>query len=228
MRPRWNHRWDLTPVQARRLQEQARRRIILVDDAAVLVLPTLVAAADVGYDRATDRCAAALVLWDTGRGQATWTATAVAASTFPYVPGLLSFREIPPLLPLLDRLPRRPGLILCDGQGIAHPRRMGLASHLGLMLDCPSLGWAKSRLIGEYEEPGLEAGSASALTDGGEQIGWVLRSRARCQPTFISPGHRISMNGALRLALSLMGPCRLSQPARLAHRLTREAMARGR
>jgi len=99
---------------------------------------------DVGYDRATNRCAVSLVVWDTARQSAIEQWTHVQQSTFPYVPGLLSFREVPPLIPLLRRLKTRPELLVCDGQGIAHPCRMGLACHLGLILDCPSLGWAKS------------------------------------------------------------------------------------
>lgn len=187
-------------------------------------MPRTLAAVDVGYDKATDRCAAALVLWDVDSRQSILELTHVQPSTFPYVPGLLSFREIPPLLPLFERLQDSPDLILCDGQGIAHPRRMGLASHLGLVFDCPSLGWAKSRLIGTYEEPPKRRGAATALMDGDEQIGWVYRSREGCRVTFVSPGHRISLGRSLELARALTGPCRLAEPARRAHLLTRIAM----
>jgi deoxyribonuclease V len=181
-------------------------------------------AVDVGYDRASDRCAAALIVWDARAGREAATLTRVQPSTFPYVPGLLSFREIPPLLPLFEALDEPPGLVICDGQGIAHPRRMGLASHLGLILDCPSLGWAKSRLIGEHDEPPMAAGAAAPLMDKGEQIGWALRSRAGCRVTYVSPGHRLSMAQSLEAARALMGRHRLCEPARQAHALTRRLL----
>ena len=215
----------MTPTQARQLQSEARRRVILKDDAAVSVLPPYVFAVDVGDDRATDRCAASLVKWDVERGRVVAAWTNVQPSTFPYVPGLLSFRELPPLLPLFRRLRRKPDLILCDGQGFAHPRRIGLASHLGVVLDCPTLGWAKSRLIGDYGCLPDRAGAAAALIDGGEQIGWVLRSRTNCRPTFVSPGHRMSLERSLVVARALMSRYRLCAPARAAHQSTRDALA---
>lgn len=230
MKPVWHHRWDLTPAEARQLQEQAKGRVILADDAAGFLMPKTLVAVDVGYDKLTDRCAAALVVWDVEANKSAFELTHVAPSTFPYVPGLLTFREIPPLLPLFEKLDlsirhgTKPELILCDGQGIAHPRRIGLASHLGLIFDCPSLGWAKSRLIGTYKEPTKRRGAATPLMDGDEQIGWVLRSRAACRVTFVSPGHRISLPRSLQLARALLGPYRLADPARRAHTLTRLAM----
>ncbi len=224
MKPAWSHRWDLSPAEARALQDSARPRVSLADDADDYRLPPRVVAVDVGYDRATDRCHAALVEWDVAAGAATLELTHTAPSTYPYVPGLLTFREIPPLLPLFARLDVPPRLVLCDGQGIAHPRRIGLASHLGLVLDCPTIGWAKSRLIGTYAEPHGRRGAATPLMDAEEQIGWVLRSRAGCRVTFVSPGHRVSLEGALARARALIGPCRLSEPARRAHQLTRLAM----
>ena len=218
----WRHRWDLTPAEARQLQDDARHRVILHDGSRSARLPRTIVAVDVGYDMTTDTCAASLIVWDSRRHCIVDQAGLVRPSTFPYVPGLLSFREIPPLLPLFDALTLTPELVLCDGQGSAHPRRMGLATHLGLVLDCPTLGWAKSRLIGNHKEPGVEAGSAAALMDGKEKIGWVLRSRANCRPTFVSPGHRMSMRRSLTLARALLGNHRLCEAARAAHRLTRE------
>jgi len=184
------------------------------------------AAVDVAYCALTDRCHAALVLWDVAARRALGQWTASAPAVFPYVPGLLSFREIPPLLPLLRRLPEGAvDLLLCDGQGIAHPRRFGLAAHLGVLYDLPSLGWAKTRLVGCHVEPAPEAGSAEPLMDGAEQVGWAFRSREGCRATFVSPGHRLSLAAALALARGLAGPYRLCEPARAAHGLTRRAMA---
>lgn len=184
----------------------------------------LLVVADVAYDAATDYCFAALIVWDLERCSEIWSLTNAAPSTYPYVPGLLSFREIPPLLPLFRKLPCPIDLILCDGQGIAHPRRLGLASHLGILFDTPSLGWAKSRLIGEFKPLAVRRGSSSKLMDGVEQIGWAYRSRMNCRPAFISPGHKLSLNDSLRIARILTGRYRLCDPARRAHELTREAM----
>lgn len=183
------------------------------------------AALDVAYDRTRDRCFAALVVWDVRGSKSLIESTHEEPSRFPYVPGLLSFREIPPLLPLLRRLKAgEVDLLLCDGQGRAHPRRFGLASHLGVIYDLPSLGWAKSRLIGMHGDLSPHRGAAVRLMEREEQIGWVLRSRAGCNPTYVSPGHRVSMGHALEIARALMGEHRLCEAARRAHHLTTLAM----
>ncbi len=184
-----------------------------------------IAAVDVAYDRPLDRCFAALVIWDIKSRTFTHRSTYHEPSRFPYVPGLLSFREIPPLLPLIQALPPDAfDLLLCDGQGLAHPRRFGLACHLGVLFDCPSMGWAKSRLIGAHREPSLARKSAVQLRDNGEQIGWALRSRENCNLTFVSPGHRLSLPDSLKIARSLLGRHRLCEPAREAHHQTTLAM----
>lgn len=141
-----------------------------------------------------------------------------ARARFPYVPGYLSFREIPPLLDALARLEAVPDLIVCDGQGRAHPRRFGLACHLGVILDLPALGCAKSRLIGEYREPGPRRGAHTRLLDGGEVIGEVVRTRTGVKPVFVSVGHRISLATARRAVLRLAPRYRLPEPVRAAHR----------
>ena len=138
-----------------------------------------------------------------------------------YVPGFLSFRELPALLEAAGRLRLRPDLWLVDGAGIAHPRRLGLAAHFGAALDVPSIGVAKSRLMGTYQEPGWERGSASPLWDRGEALGWVLRSRRGVKPLFVSPGHRVSLTGSLLWTLRACGRCRLPEPTRLADRLSK-------
>ena len=139
-----------------------------------------------------------------------------------YVPGFLSFRELPALLEAAGRLRLRPDLWLVDGAGIAHPRRLGLAAHFGVTLDVPAIGVAKSRLVGTYEEPGPERGSASALTDRGEALGWVVRSRRGARPLFVSPGHRVSLETCLRWTLEACRGYRLPEPTRRADRLSRE------
>lgn len=136
---------------------------------------------------------------------------------FPYIPGLLSFREIPTLLSAFKRLKTKPDLIFADGQGYAHPRRMGLATHLGIILDIPTIGIAKSRYIGEFKEPGKRKGSVTDLVDKNEIIGKVFRNRANVKPVFISPGHLVSMNDIICLVKMVSGKFRIPTPTRTAH-----------
>jgi deoxyribonuclease V len=143
--------------------------------------------------------------------------TAELALSFPYVPGLLSFRECPAVLKAFSKIRNRPGLILVDGQGIAHPRRLGIASHLGLLLDLPAIGCAKSRLLGEHEEPDGAAGSYTLLRDRGETVGAVLRTRDGVKPLYISIGHRIDLDHALDFTLACCRGYRLTEPIRMAH-----------
>jgi deoxyribonuclease V len=138
---------------------------------------------------------------------------------FPYVPGYLSFREIPVVLAALARLRQQPDLILCDGQGIAHPRRVGIASHLGVLTGTPTIGVAKSRLIGEHEEPRAVRGVWSALRDGEELIGAVLRTRVGTKPLYVSIGHRVSLETAIEFVLACTTRYRLPETTRAAHRL---------
>jgi deoxyribonuclease V len=141
-----------------------------------------------------------------------------AKARFPYVPGYLSFREIPPLLEAFAKLEAVPDLIICDGQGRAHPRRFGLACHLGVLLDLPTLGCAKSRLIGEHREPGPRRGAHTQLREGGEVIGEVVRTRSGVKPVFVSVGHRVCLETARRTVLRLAVRYRLPEPVRAAHR----------
>jgi deoxyribonuclease V len=138
---------------------------------------------------------------------------------FPYVPGYLSFRELPAVLKALEQLKTIPDMFLCDGQGIAHPRRFGIACHLGVLTDIPSIGVAKSRLVGTYQEPGPNKGDQSNLYDDDEQIGVVLRTRNHVKPLFISPGHRISMSSATQWVLNCITRYRLPETTRMAHKL---------
>ena len=137
--------------------------------------------------------------------------------SFPYVPGLLSFREAPPLLKAFEKLSQSPDLAIFDGQGIAHPRGIGLASHLGLFLDVPTIGCAKSRLVGEHEPVGMEKGEMSDLIYKGESVGRVLRSKRDVKPLFVSPGHRISQDRAAEIVLSCCRGYRFPEPIRRAH-----------
>jgi deoxyribonuclease V len=150
------------------------------------------------------------------------TAVAVRAIPFPYVPGLLSFREAPAVLDALAKLRARPDVLIFDGQGLAHPRRLGLASHLGVYLDLPSVGCAKSRLVGRYEEPGPATGDRAPLVDRGEVVGVALRTKPRTKPLFVSVGHKIDLETAVALVLACLRGYRLPEPTRLADRLAGE------
>jgi deoxyribonuclease V len=208
-------RWDLTVAKARQVQEELRVRV----RATRLPRARLewVAGCDVAI--AGDRLVAAVVLLHWPDLEPGPSAAAEGPLRFPYVPGLLSFREIPVLLEAFASLSHRPGAILCDGQGRAHPRRIGLASHLGVLLDLPTVGCAKSRLIGEHEEPGPGRGNQAPLRDGDEVIGAVLRTRDGVKPLYISVGHKVTLPDAVRLVLECGGGYRLPEPTRLADQL---------
>lgn len=208
------HDWDLTPTEAVQLQKELAGR---VDTATPLPPWTTLAAADVSFDRGGAWIYAAVVVVEWPDPEPVEVATAVVEARFPYIPGLLSFREAPGLLDAFRKLERRPDLILCDGQGIAHPRRLGIASHLGLWLDLPTIGCAKSLLTGQFVAPGVERGDRSPLTHRDEVIGEVVRTRRNVKPLFVSPGHRCDRAGAVEAVLATATRYRLPDPARRAH-----------
>lgn len=189
----------------------------------------LVAGADVSYDRGSPLLFAAVVVLDAETLEPVEVAATRGRARFPYVPGYLSFRELPVLAEAYARLRTRPDLVLCDAHGRAHPRRFGFACHLGVALDVPSVGVAKSRLVGEHGEPGPRRGAHVALREGGELIGEVVRTRPGVKPIYVSVGHRVSLATARRLVLRFSPRCRLPEPIRAAHaevnRLRRAAHA---
>lgn len=211
-----SHDWQVSPKEAIAIQQQLRGLVRIGDEFSV---PRRIAGVDVGFEDANRTTRAAVVVLDFPSLQLVEYAIARLPTSFPYVPGLLSFREVPAVLAALERLAVLPDMLLCDGQGIAHPRRLGIASHLGVLLDLPTIGVAKSRLIGEYVEPGEEKGSWEALRDGDEVLGCVLRTRARVKPLYISPGHRVSIDSARELVLACTTRYRLPETTRWAHRL---------
>jgi deoxyribonuclease V len=214
--PPMTHPWPTTPQDAIALQRQLRDRVILQDDFDTV---QIIGGTDVGFeDRGTITRAAIVTL--------RWPGLTVleqqlirTPTTFPYVPGLLSFREIPALLQAFAQLEQVPDLILCDGQGIAHPRRLGIASHLGMLLNCPTIGVAKSRLVGTHTDVPEERGHWTMLHDRSETIGAVLRTRPRVKPLYISPGHRISLESAITWVMHCTTRYRLPEPTRLADKL---------
>jgi len=224
MRLAFRHRGRLTPRAAMRLQQRLRTRIVagVPPDLARL---GAVAGLDVCYSAATDRCYAAVVVMAFPSLEVIEERTAAMRSPFPYVPGLLSFREAPPLIAALRRLRTLPGALLLDAQGRAHPRRMGLASHIGLIYDHPSVGCAKTRLCGAFDAPGPLRGDWSALRDditggAGEIIGSVVRTRDWTAPVFVSVGHRCDDAFARALVLACAPRYRLPEPIRRAHQLS--------
>ena len=182
--------------------------------------PTTVAGVDVAI--AGERIVAVAVLYDLATLTELESAWVAARPALPYIPGFLAFREGPAMAAAVRRLSRRPDLLIADGQGLAHPKRCGLACHLGVELELPALGCAKSRLIGSYAEPGSERGARSALYDRAEVVGAVLRTRSRVKPVFVSPGHLLTLDEAVALVLACSGGYRLPEPQRRADRLAAE------
>ena len=210
------HSWPRDIASARKIQETLRTQVIREDALAAV---RYVAGVDVGFEDKgrTTRAAIAvlefpgLVLHDR--------AISRSPTRFPYIPGYLSFRELPAVLLALERVTVTPDLLLCDGQGLAHPRRFGLACHLGVLTDLPSIGVAKSRLIGVYDEPPGEKGQCTPLMDKGETIGAVVRTRSNVSPVYVSLGHRISLPTAVDYVLRCTTRYRLPETTRWAHRL---------
>ena len=223
------HPWNVSLRRAARIQEKLRSRLRLNAPPRRWTIRH-VAGADVSYDRGSDVIYGAVVVLRYPDLTIVETAGAAGRARFPYVPGYLSFREIPILLRAFRKIRVRPDLILCDGQGIAHPRGFGLACHLGMVLGVPSVGCAKSRLVGDHEDPGRARGDAAPLTYEGRQVGVVLRTREGVAPIYVSPGHRIDLGRAADVALSCCRGVRIPEPTRRAHievnRLRREAGAR--
>lgn len=213
MQYRTLHSWDVTPADARSLQDALRTQVVKTDLFGDI---NTVAGVDIGLKRDTAR--AAVVVLRYPDLQVVERVVTESPVRFPYIPGLLSFREIPPLLTAFGRLQTEPDLVIVDGHGLAHPRRFGLASHLGLILETPTIGCAKSRLCGRYEEPDTEPGAYTHLTDKDEVIGIALRTRRNVRVVYVSIGHGISLESARTLTLSCCTRYRLPETTRHAHK----------
>lgn len=210
------HSWNLTPQAAIALQRRLRSKVIRTGRPREV---RYVAGTDVGFERGGGITRAAVVVLSFPALELVDHAIARQPTRFPYVPGLLSFRELPALLAAFDQLRIRPDLILCDGQGYAHPRRFGIACHMGLTCGIPSIGVAKSRLVGDHGQPMQRRGAWVPLRDQGETIGAVLRSKAYTLPIYVSIGHRVSLPLAVRYVMACTGRFRLPETTRWAHRL---------
>jgi len=225
MRVRHLHPWDVSPAEAMRLQRELASRVIrrgAPRDADV----RHIAGADVAFDKPNRRAVAAVVVLAYPSLETVECVVVESPVTFPYVPGLLSFRETPLLLEAFERVVQTPDLVMADGHGYAHPRRFGYACHLGLLLDLPAIGVAKSRLVGAHGAVAAGRGSRADLVDDGEVIGALVRTRERVKPVYVSVGHRIALAAAERWVLRCARWYRLPEPTRLADRLAGEAKRR--
>lgn len=198
-------------AEARRIQLALRDRVERADRFGEI---RCVAAADVALDVEGKRTFAGVVIYSFPELVELERAWAARPLRFPYIPGLLSFRELPVILAAFERVRRQPNLIFCDGHGYAHPRRFGIACHLGVALDRPTVGCGKSRLVGTHAEPATERGSWTSLEDRGEQIGAVLRTRTGVKPIYVSTGHRVSLGSAIELVLAVCDGYRIPRPIR--------------
>ena len=217
------HEWSLTPREAVELQKRLRE---LVRVTPLKKKVETVAGADISFNKFDPTIYTAVVVLRLPTLEVVEEVGIVGETQFPYVPGLLSFRESPSVLEAWSRLKTEPDAVMFDGQGLAHPRRVGIASHVGLLIDRPTFGCAKSVLVGKYEEPGEERGSWTPLVDKGETVGAALRTKRRVQPIYVSPGHLIDIEGAVDLTLRCDGGYRQPEPTRRAHLLV-NALRRG-
>jgi deoxyribonuclease V len=222
--------WPTTPEEAR-AEQRRLRALVRTGSAAGAAAPRSVAGVDVAYDDGRGQLAAAVVVLDAETLAVTDQATAAGPITFPYVPGLLAFRELPPVLDALGRLTTRPDVLVCDGYGIAHPARFGLASHLGVLTGVPSFGVAKTPFVFRHREPEAPRGSWTSLVDegddgDGETVGRALRTRTGVKPVFVSVGHLVGIEDACALTLRLTPRYRLPETTRQADRLCRAELRR--
>jgi deoxyribonuclease V len=217
MKIKYLHDWDLSPQQVIEIQKQLRYEVETQDrfDEPIKT----VAGIDLGYDVKNDTSRAVAVVLSFPELELLETSEARLPIQFPYVPGLLSFRETPVAIKALEKLEITPDVILCDGQGLAHPRRFGVACHIGILADVPTIGVAKSILVGKFENLGEERGSIAPLIHKNEQIGVALRTKNKVQPLFVSVGHRVSLETATDLVLQCASKYRLPETTRLADKL---------
>lgn len=210
-------RWPEDKEKAKALEELIRKRIRI---EPLKTPPTTAAGVDAAFF--DDKIICAACLYEYPGLIPVKEVHVVRVARFPYIPGLLSFREGPAVIEAVEKLGVKPGVIIFDGQGIAHPRGVGLASFVGVLLDIPSVGSAKSRLVGSFTEPGLKKGSWTPLEYGGRVVGGVLRTRDSTKPVFVSPGHKIDLEGAIEIVLNCTGRYRVTEPVREADRLTKK------
>lgn len=210
---------QLTSYEAITLQKQMRENICI---QPLLKNISLIGGADVSFNKFEETIYAGIIVLSYPEMIPVAKSTVISTTKFPYIPGLLAFREVPALVKAWEQLSVKPDILIVDGHGIAHNRRLGIATHFGLMMNVPTIGCAKSKLTGIYSEPGYNQFSESPLVDRKEQIGTVLRTKLRCKPVFISPGHKVSMRQSVDIIKNCVRGYRLPEPTRLAHNLVNE------
>jgi len=210
---------SLSPAQAIELQNELRKQIRI--EPLTKPIQTI-AGADISFNKYEETVYAGIIVLSFPDLQEVAKSTVISKTSFPYIPGLLSFREVPSLLKAWDQLKIKPDLMVLDGQGIAHPRRMGIATHFGLVTDTPAIGCAKSLLTGKFEALAEAAGSESLIYDGEEVIGAALRTKNKVNPVFISPGHRINLQQSLEIIKRCVAGYRIPEPTRKAHLLVNQ------
>ncbi len=210
------HDWNLSPTEAVALQQQLRSQIRV---EPLTKTPRTIAGCDISFNKFEETVYAGIVVLDLETLETIEEAGVVSTASFPYIPGLLSFREIPSLLEAWAKLTIEPDVVMFDGHGIAHPRRIGIASHGGLFLNRPTFGCGKSVLVGKYDEPAPERGSWSPMTHYRDVVGAALRTKNKVNPVYVSPGHLIDLQTAIDLTLRTNGGYRIPEPTRRAHNL---------
>jgi deoxyribonuclease V len=218
------HRWDVTPQEAKRIQEELRERLVLEPPPGFA--PKLAGGADMSFERFATRGYAGVVVLELDSMDTVAEASAEAELLFPYVPGFLSFRELPPIAAAWERLERRPDVLVFDGQGTAHPRRFGVACHGGMLLDVPSIGCAKSILVGTHGPLGEERGSTAPLVHRGETVGMAVRTRTGVKPVYVSPGHLMDLPTAVEIVLRVSPRFREPETTRRSHQLVNDLRRR--
>ncbi len=211
------HPWNVSPQEASRIQIEVGKKVIVERKFREV---GRIAGADISFRE--DRAYAGVIIFSFPDLRIIEKQQATVQVSFPYIPGLLAFREGPALLSVFEKVEMEPDLIIFDAQGLAHPRRMGLATHLGIILDKPSIGCAKSRLVGSYQSPGEEVGAYSLLEDGAETIGAVVRTKEGVKPVFVSIGHKTDLEHSIKMVLDCGRGYRLPEPSRLAHNFVKE------
>lgn len=217
------HSWDVTPDEAIKIQNELRH-LVRVENLSGKI--NYIAGADISFDKGSNIVYAGVVVLKFPELVEIDRSLVITEVKFPYIPGLLSFRESPALIQAWEKIKITPDIVVIDGQGIAHPRRFGIASHFGILIDRPTIGCAKSLLVGRYEEPGEKAGNYSYLYDSGEIIGVALRTRDNVQPVFVSIGHKITLEESIKIIMQTVRGYRIPEPTRHAHNLV-NALRRG-
>lgn len=221
MQPAIHHSWDISEQEAIALQRELAFKVVRTDQLDPV---KLVAGVDVAYSKHSNTLVAAVAVLDAASGKLVETVTIQDQEQFPYVPGLFSFRELPPIIKAFEQLSSTPQLVVCDGQGLAHPRRFGLACHLGVLFDIPTIGCGKSRLIGQESEPNKERGAMTPLVDEDEVIGAALRTQTGIKPIYVSIGHKMSLSTACQWVLELSPNYRLPETTRLSDQAVRKVI----